>query len=84
MPAPLAGTNPPRPVPPLPAAARYANTVEQLLAVPPVRRLMVRLPPAVEAVREQLKLKAGVFRTMRWAGAGASCARVAACLLEGA
>ena len=45
---------------------RYAHTVERLLEVAPLRRFMVQLPPAVESWREQLRLKGGLFRTIRW------------------
>ena len=51
---------------PAPCNARYANTVERLLELPPVRRLMVSLPAAVEAWRERLNLRADLFRTIRW------------------
>ncbi|KAI7843384.1 hypothetical protein COHA_002982 [Chlorella ohadii] len=43
----------------------YAHTVERLLEVAPLRRFMVQLPPAVESWREQLRLKGGLFRTIR-------------------
>jgi hypothetical protein len=42
--------------------------VERLLEVAPLRRFMVQLPPAVESWREQLRLKGGLFRTIRWVG----------------
>ncbi|PRW20733.1 endonuclease exonuclease phosphatase family [Chlorella sorokiniana] len=43
----------------------YSHTVERLLEVAPLRRFMVQLPPAVESWREQLRLKGGLFRTIR-------------------
>lgn len=42
--------------------------MERLLEVAPLRRFMVQLPPAVESWREQLRLKGGLFRTIRWVG----------------
>lgn len=43
----------------------YAHTTQQLLDFPPLRRLMVGLPAAVEAWRERLTLRADFFRNIR-------------------
>jgi len=39
--------------------------MERLLSMPPLRRVMVSLPAAVEGWRERLRLKADFFRTLR-------------------
>lgn len=55
--------------------------MERLLEVAPLRRFMVQLPPAVESWREQLRLKGGLFRTIRWVGSpGAGTCGVCWCL----
>ncbi|PSC67693.1 endonuclease exonuclease phosphatase family [Micractinium conductrix] len=43
----------------------YAHAVEGLLSLPPLRRIMVSLPPAVEGWRERLALRAEFFRNLR-------------------
>lgn len=43
----------------------YARSVERLLALPALCRLMVSLPVVVEAWRERLTLKSDVFRIIR-------------------